>query len=272
MKLLTLNTHSLVEEDYPRKLKIFAEAVSAEKPDIIALQEVNQSRTEVAANLVRYIPADHSAVIRTDNHVLNAAKLLPEYFWTWIPIKLGYTRFDEGIALMSRSQILETAVLTVSSDDDYSNWKTRKILGIRTEACPKEWFFSVHYGWWDDPNDPFSAQWERTLSQLDGFGKVWLMGDFNNPAEIDGEGYDLIKKSGFRDCFTCARFRDDGVTAEGHIDGWKDKRLAEKMRIDQIWHSGRISAESCFTVFNGEKYPVISDHYGVMLKLLKMPK
>ena len=272
MKLLTLNTHSLVEEDHSRKLKIFADAVSAEKPDIIALQEVNQSRTEIAANPVRYFPADHSAVVRRDNHVLNAAKLLPEYFWTWIPIKLGYGRFDEGIALMSRSQILETAVLTVSANDDYSNWKTRKILGIRTEVCPKEWFFSVHYGWWDDDADPFSAQWERTLSQLDGFGKVWLMGDFNNPAEVKEEGYDLILRSGFRDCFTCARFRDEGVTAEGHIDGWKDKHSDEKMRIDQIWHSGRVSAESCFTIFNGENYPVISDHYGVMLKLLKMRK
>ncbi|MBP0965055.1 MAG: endonuclease/exonuclease/phosphatase family protein [Oscillospiraceae bacterium] len=265
MKLLTLNTHSLVEEDYPRKLKIFTDAVSAEKPDIIALQEVNQSRTETAANTVRYFPADHTAVIRRDNHVLNAAKLLPEYFWTWVPIKLGYGRFDEGIALMSRSQILETAILTVSADDDYSNWKTRKILGIRTKARPKEWFFSVHYGRWDDEDDPFSEQWERTLSQLDGFGSVWLMGDFNNPAEVRGEGYDLMKKSGFRDCFTCARFRDEGFTADGQIDGWKDKRSVGKMRIDQIWHSGRVSAESCFTVFNGENYPVISDHFGVLL-------
>ncbi len=273
MKLLTLNTHSLVEEDYPRKLKIFADAVSAEKPDIIALQEVNQSRTETAANTVRYFPADKTAVVRRDNHVLNAARLLPEYFWTWIPIKLGYSRFDEGIALMSRSKILETAVFTVSAEDDYSSWKTRKILGVRTEARPNEWFFSVHYGWWDDSVDPFSAQWERTLRQLNGIGRVWLMGDFNNPAEVRGEGYDLVFRSGFRDCFLSARFRDDGVTAEKHIDGWRDKSAsADKLRIDQIWYSGRVSAESCLTIFNGENYPVISDHFGILLNGLQNSK
>ena len=43
MKLLTLNTHSLQEENYPQKLEQFVETICQEKPDIIALQEVNQS-------------------------------------------------------------------------------------------------------------------------------------------------------------------------------------------------------------------------------------
>lgn len=42
MKLLTLNTHSLEERDYEKKLKIFTEEILKEKPDVIALQEVNQ--------------------------------------------------------------------------------------------------------------------------------------------------------------------------------------------------------------------------------------
>ena len=42
MKLLTLNTHSLEEKDYEKKLKIFTEEILKEKPDVIALQEVNQ--------------------------------------------------------------------------------------------------------------------------------------------------------------------------------------------------------------------------------------
>ena len=43
MKLMTLNTHSLEEEDYEAKLHAFAEGVCRAEPDIIALQEVNQS-------------------------------------------------------------------------------------------------------------------------------------------------------------------------------------------------------------------------------------
>lgn len=47
MKLMTLNTHSLEEENYEAKLHAFAEGVCRAEPDIIALQEVNQ--TQIAA-------------------------------------------------------------------------------------------------------------------------------------------------------------------------------------------------------------------------------
>ena len=44
MKLLTLNTHSLEEADYADKTEKFIEMLRKEQPDIVALQEVNQSR------------------------------------------------------------------------------------------------------------------------------------------------------------------------------------------------------------------------------------
>ncbi len=43
MKILTLNTHSLREENYQQKLEWFVEGILRERPDIIALQEVNQT-------------------------------------------------------------------------------------------------------------------------------------------------------------------------------------------------------------------------------------
>ena len=45
MKIMTLNTHSLAEPEYESKLAAFAGSLVQIKPDIIALQEVNQSRT-----------------------------------------------------------------------------------------------------------------------------------------------------------------------------------------------------------------------------------
>ena len=55
MRLLTLNTHSHVEEDYREKLEAFVQAVSEEEPDVIALQEVNQTiaETPVKAGIYR---------------------------------------------------------------------------------------------------------------------------------------------------------------------------------------------------------------------------
>ena len=45
MKIMTLNTHSLAEPEYESKLAAFAGSLVQIKPDIIALQEVNQSRS-----------------------------------------------------------------------------------------------------------------------------------------------------------------------------------------------------------------------------------
>ena len=148
MKLMTLNTHSLVEEHYSEKLETFVQAVSEEQPDIIALQEVNQTITEMPVKIAQgYIPCAEGITIRQDNHIYHATEMLKSrgicYFWTWLPLKKGYDKYDEGIALMSRSPILETEIVQTSAINDYNNWKTRKILGIRTEATPAASSFSI---------------------------------------------------------------------------------------------------------------------------------
>lgn len=275
MKLLTLNTHSLIEENYRQKLLDFVSAVMQEMPDIIALQEVNQTianPTVPASKLAGYCASDENAVIRTDNHVFNVAGLFREkgveYNWTWIPLKKGYDKYDEGIALMSRSPIHKTDILKISNIDDYNNWKTRKILGICTEEAPDVWFFSVHYGWWDDPDAPFQAQWERTHSHMQQYENVWLMGDFNSPAEVRDEGYDMIENAGWHDSFSLAEKKDSGITVGKVIDGWKDKITnTAGMRIDQIWCKPSQKINSSHVIFNGKNYPVVSDHYGIIVEV-----
>ncbi len=262
-----------MEEEYPRKLAAFVRAVLQEQPDIMALQEVNQTVCGTAVSPAMpegYFPCTDSAVIRQDHHVYRAARMLREegcpYFWTWLPLKLGYAQYDEGIAVMSRSPILETEIVPVSRMDDYRNWKTRKLLGIRTEAYPEDWFYSVHYGWWDDAEEPFPEQWQRTQAHMQRHSSVWLMGDFNNPAGVPGEGYDMITRSGWYDTFVLAEHRDSGETVGKIIDGWGDKLHSPRgMRIDQIWCSRPAAVSNSRVLFNGAVYPVVSDHYGLMI-------
>lgn len=269
MKLLTLNTHSLVEKQYTEKLEQFVQAVNEEKPDIIALQEVNQTITEESVTDLHknYIPCMEGIIIRKDNHIYNVVNMLEsEYYWTWLPLKKGYNRYDEGIAVMSRSPILQTKIIRTSDTDDYCNWKTRKIIGIQTDSAPNEWFFSVHYGWWNDPDESFQGQWKRTVDALENYNRIWLMGDFNNPAEIRGEGYDMIKNDGWFDSYLLAKKKDKGITVENVIDGWKDKlNNTDGMRIDQIWCSEKSDIISSEVIFNGENRKIISDHYGVLV-------
>ena len=273
MKLLTLNTHSLVEDNYSIKLSTFVSAIAEQRPDIIALQEVNQTIAEIQADVIseNYVPCIENVVIRKDNHVYRTAELLEsagiKYYWTWLPLKKGYDKYDEGIALMSRSRIIETDVVRISEIDDYNNWKTRKIIGIRTEAAPDEWFFSVHYGWWNDLDEPFQNQWQKTAEYMKKYSRVWLMGDFNSPAEVRNEGYDMITDDGWYDSYTLARTRGSGVTVGKVIDGWRDKvNGTDGMRIDQIWCSQKADISLSEVIFNGVNKPVVSDHYGVIAK------
>ena len=56
MKLLTLNTHSLIEPAYEAKRDAFVEFIRKEQPDVFALQEVNQT---AAAPLLADVPAGY---------------------------------------------------------------------------------------------------------------------------------------------------------------------------------------------------------------------
>lgn len=272
MKLLTLNTHSLIEDNYKEKLSHFVSAIEKERPDIIALQEVNQTICEPAAiPCGGYTPCADGIIIRRDNHVHNAVMQLRargiNYYWSWLPIKKGYDMYDEGVAIMSLSPIAATKVIAVSNSDDYNSWKTRKLLGIRTEKSPSEWFFSAHFGWWDDTEESFKTQWQKAEEHLKKLDEIWLLGDFNSPSEVRREGYDLIIDSHWNDSYAIAENRDDGVTVKGIIDGWiKSKNKADGMRIDHVFSRHKPHIIRCGVIFNGENYPIISDHYGVLVE------
>ncbi|MDO4961863.1 MAG: endonuclease/exonuclease/phosphatase family protein [Eubacteriales bacterium] len=278
MKLITLNTHSLAEPDYINKRALLIAALLEEKADIIAMQEVSQT---VAAPPLGgaapdgYIPADDKIILREDNHAVIVAGELEKaglsYYYTWIPLKIGYDIYEEGIAIFSKSPITETDVVLLSRVDDFHNWKTRKVIGIRTESS-NDWFYSIHLGWWDDEEEPFRDQWLKLMQHCDkklahdGACKVWLMGDFNSPAETRGEGYDMMKQSRFVNCHELALQHDDGCTVIKTIDGWEGRSSAKNgLRMDHILCSKPVVVAASNVLFNGICHPVVSDHFGIRI-------
>lgn len=278
MKLMTLNTHSLVEPQYETKLKQLADFLVREQPDLIAMQEVSQTAAAPLAGpelTGGFCPCGGPAApLRQDNHAAQLARLLREGGldprWTWQPAKLGYDRYDEGLAMFSlRRPIAAADSFRISRCDDYRNWKTRRTLGIQLDGA---WFYTVHMGWWEDPEEPFAAQWQTLDSRLGpkkAEGPVWLLGDFNSPAEVRGQGYDCVRAADWQDSFVLAQTADAGVTVEGVIDGWRDQTEPPPagMRIDQIWCSRALPVAESRVVLNGRSGPVVSDHYGVMIAL-----
>ena len=278
MKILTINTHSLQEENYEQKLRDFIDGILAEKPDIIAMQEVNQTAEAEpieAEFLEGQYPIPGCITIRADNHAASVARRLNEAgvkcYWAWLPIKLGYGKYDEGVAILSLGRPIRCVdQFPISHVRDYRNWRTRAILGVQVEGHP-DWFYTVHMGWWDDAVEPFLDQWKTLNACLTTRGLyscVWLMGDFNAPDLVRDQSYDAIAKSGWLDTYRTARIKGSGVTVPGVIDGWRERLAGQEvkgMRLDHIWCSRSRKIISSQVVFNGTNYPIVSDHFGVMV-------
>ncbi|KZE82647.1 exodeoxyribonuclease III [Paenibacillus jamilae] len=271
MKLLTLNAHAWMEENQHDKLKQLAAFIDEQQFDVIALQEVNQSIEETpltTEDLVTYYSADPEVVIKRDNYAFVLNGLLSDaYHWTWTPAHVGFAKYDEGLAILSKTPITATVSEYVSSIQDYDNYRSRKIVGIQTVVDGvQSWFVSGHYNWWND-EESFRGLWDRTTELLDPLAPapVFVMGDFNNAAEVRGEGYDYVMQSGWSDTYSNAAVRDAGHTVIKAIVGWESN--AEPLRIDYVFCSKAVQVQSSTVVLNGKTGPVVSDHFGVAVEL-----
>ena len=146
MKLLTLNCHSLLSPAYSRDCENFVREVLRLRPDLIALQEVNQTRTAppAAGDLAGWTPPAAGALLRADNHALRVARMLQEagwpVHWTWTFAKIGYGRYEEGLALLSPGPLAQAEDWFITRSRDPENWKVRKALtAARPGASASTW-------------------------------------------------------------------------------------------------------------------------------------
>lgn len=272
MKILTLNAHAWAEENQLHKISQLADFINTHQFDIISMQEVNQPIQEealTAAELEHYFRIDSDTVVKKDNYAYVLLTQLSEtYYWTWIPTHVGFRTYDEGLAILSRTPITQAFGEYVSHMQDYNNYRTRKIVGIQTVADGEEaWFVNGHYNWWDDDQEPFKGQWDLTESKLAPYMNepLYMMGDFNNVAEIREQGYDYMMSHGWHDLYTMAKQKDDGATVVKAIAGWANN--SQPLRIDYIFSNRPVQAKSSTVVLNGKNGPVVSDHYGVAVEI-----
>ena len=106
---------------------------------------------------------------------------------------------------------------------------------------------------------------ERKLRPQDG-SDSFLMGNFNSPAAIRGEGRDMVLDLGWRDSYEDAEIKDSGITVPGNIDGWREGEHTG-MRLDYIWTAKRHRVLQSKVVLNGISGPVLSDHFGVLAEI-----
>lgn len=122
MKLLTLNTHSWMEEEMATKFEDLVARVLEEDYDVIALQEINQLMTnEKADQVFNHVPLSVNPPIHEDNYALRLVEALQEkgktYYWAWAYNHIGYERFHEGVAILSKTPIEVVDILASQAVD-----------------------------------------------------------------------------------------------------------------------------------------------------------
>ncbi len=272
MKVLTLNAHSWLEENQLEKLNDLARNIIKEKYDIIALQEVNQTDKNkiITPNEYFYKTKDHDD-IKEDNFAYLLTKILEKnnlyYHWSWTFNHFSYEKYNEGVAILSLNKIKPKSLL-LSEKFDLTDYRTRVAMVIETKVNNRDILaLSGHYSWWNG-EEGFKYEWSQTEKLLNKNKLPFiLMGDFNNPAHIEDEGYNKIisNKLSIKDSFLHSKKQIGEFTVEKNIAGWEDNK--ENLRIDYIFTSKEFNIDEYRVVFDGKNGSIISDHYGIAVKL-----
>ncbi|WP_155964065.1 endonuclease/exonuclease/phosphatase family protein [Streptococcus ruminantium] len=261
MKLLTVNVHAWLEERQDEKLDILAETIVEKGYDLIALQEVNQL---IASDLV-------TRDLRTDNYGLVLLEKLrnkgeSSYSYYWSHSHIGYDRYEEGIAFLTRLPVYEVDPFYCSQNKSIDSILSRKIMGL-TVSYQNQLIdcYSCHINL---PGNKKESQLDnvRTIVERTGDHRLKiLMGDFNTDAFSEQAVYEAIKELGLYDTYDLALKKDSGVTVEKAIDGWATHSQAK--RLDYIFLNQKMDVLTSRAIFNGDNHPIISDHFGVEVEL-----
>lgn len=255
LKLLTLNLHAWLEENQEEKFQIIADYIYKNDIDIVAFQEANQNRDKILVN----------ENIREDNPSLIISNFLKKmgknYNFVWDWSHYGYDVYEEGLSILTKHPIDSSKSIFVSESQDVKFWKTRKTIKAEINLGHKSInVFSCHMGWLGDKEEPFEKQITKLYDFVKEEGKSSLiMGDFNN--SDDTEGYDLIKKLGFKDLYNKTS-ENHGFTVKEKIAGWENND--KFLRIDYIFSNIEYEIIESQVVFEEKR---VSDHFGVYTKI-----
>lgn len=256
MKLLTLNCHAWHEDNQLEKIRHLAAAIAEKDYDVIALQEVNQSIDHQAEHLVK--PDNYALVLLEELEQLGVTG----YSMVWDFSHLVYGRYEEGLVILTRHTVIEEHRFFVSQSTDMHSPKTRKIVGATIRYADQPFtFYSCHTGWWHDTEEPFKHQADQLIGHMRKDVPAFLMGDFNNDASLEQQGYEYLMGFGLHDTYTLAEEKDGGITVQGKIAGWSENK--QDLRIDLILSTEPVAVKSSKVIFNGDHKPVVSDHFGV---------
>ena len=258
LKVMILNLHCYQEDNQDIKFTTIARAINEQNVDVVCLQEV--------AELWNNGHGDWDT---------NAAKIIndrldqPYHLYTdWS--HLGFDKYQEGVAILSKYPILKQESTYISSGQCFDDIHSRKVVMGQVNApyIGLINIYSAHLSWWDDGfADQFENlnNWVITNQTINLKGSL-LCGDFN--VASDSEGYNLVVRThDYEDQFLVANNHGAAQKIFKVNDAYWHHQYLDDYRIDYIFLSkkSQLEAVSAQVLFTSEDYGRVSDHCGYLV-------
>ncbi|WP_150050761.1 endonuclease/exonuclease/phosphatase family protein [Methylomonas rhizoryzae] len=258
LRVLILNLHCYQEDRQDVKLSQIAKAIDEQAVDVVCFQEVAEHWNH-----------GHGDWASNSANIINRRLRRPMHIHTdWS--HLGFDKYREGVAILSRYPFRQARSRYVSDSQDPYSIHARKVVMAQLDIpyMGVVNVYSAHLSWWEDG---FQHQFERLCawadSQLGGEVKTTLLcGDFNVAA--GSAGYRLVVDG---------RRYEDQYLAANQIglfekifrvnDAHWQHLLADDYRIDYIFmnKSGDLRVTSARVLFTDWDYGRVSDHCGYLM-------
>lgn len=259
LSVMILNLHCYQEEDQHRKFAQIAKAIDREAVDIVCFQEVaeywNDGHGDWASNAANLI----------NQRLKKPFHLIYDYS------HLGFDRYREGIAILSRLPLQHTEARYVSDSNDIYNIHSRKVVMAQIDVPHIGVInvYSAHLSWCEDG---FSDQFQRLSAWAQGEHgdeviATLLCGDFNIAA--GSVGYQLVVDDHqYEDQFLAANDRGLFDKIFRVKDAHWQHLLANDYRIDYIFmnKNSRLRTTTARVIFTEQDYGPVSDHVGYLMQ------
>ena len=259
LSVMILNLHCYQEDDQQRKFRQIAKAIEEQAADVVCFQEAaehwNNGHGDWASNSANII----NQHLKRPMHIY--------YDWS----HLGFDRFREGVAILSRYPLLQQEARYVSDSHDPYSIHSRKVVmaQIQVPYIGLLNVFSAHLSWWEDG---FREQFQRLCSwaenlRHEGLQATLLCGDFNIAA--GSIGYRQVVEHGrYQDQYLAVNHRGLFDKIFRVNDPHWQHLLADDYRIDYIFMNkdAGLRATTARVVFTEQDYGQVSDHCGFLMQ------
>jgi maltose 6'-phosphate phosphatase len=254
-RAMTLNLHTYQEEEQAQKFAQVARAIQELGIDVVCLQEVGENWNDGAGDW------ESNAARIINSHLPQPYHLHAD--WS----HLGFERYREGLAILSRHPFVFTDAGYVSASEDPFDIHARKVVmaQVKVPYVGAVNVFSVHLSW---PSGGFYEQFERLRQWAEArqgpeVAATLIAGDFN--VAVGSEAYrHMVDTRQFEDQFLKIQNSDAFQQVFRRRQDGALRQLANDGRIDYLWLNvgARLRAVRAEEIFTPERYGRVSDHTG----------